>query len=463
MTDNTGIQHAPDAEAEQRDATGREDTGHTATSDVKKGDKRTVQILRMAVGGDGIANIDGRIAFVAGGIPGDEVEVTITQVKKRFARATVSRVIQPSAFRVSSRCEAAAAGAGCCDFHEMSPADEAEIKSHTAQQEIEKLSGVENLAYMQTVALQPDRGWRTRVRLGVDKQGRAGFRAVRGNEIIPVQCSQVAPGLLDGIVGDNARTFTPGSEIIAALDSLGTRSVVEAKKTGRGRRVEHVEDIIEGDGYVTEIVADVEFRFPATAFWQAHIAAPEFYTRVIEQWLSEKWRPTKAVKKAIGWDLYGGVGLFVPPMHRAVAAHEIAAAEVYSVDYSEATVSAYAGETAMQSIPEELRSDFVAYRKHGRVEAIVGQLPTPDFVVIDPPRTGAGDEVIDAVAEAQPKLVVHFGCDVATFARDLKAWDAAGYTMVDGLVVDAFPGTHHTEIITAFMPAKLAAHIAGTA
>lgn len=244
MTDNTGIQHAPDAEAEQRDATGREDTGHTATSDVKKGDKRTVQILRMAVGGDGIANIDGRITFVAGGIPGDEVEVTITQVKKRFARATVSRVIQPSAFRVSSRCEAAAAGAGCCDFHEMSPADEAEIKSHTAQQEIEKLSGVENLAYMQTVALQPDRGWRTRVRLGVDKQGRAGFRAVRGNEIIPVQCSQVAPGLLDGIVGDNARTFTPGSEIIAALDSLGTRSVVEAKKTGRGRRVEHVEDII---------------------------------------------------------------------------------------------------------------------------------------------------------------------------------------------------------------------------
>lgn len=421
-------------------------------ADLSKGDRRVVQILRMAVGGDGIANIDGRIVFVTGGIPGDEVEVDITQVKKRFARAQVARVVRPSDFRSESRCEAAAAGAGCCDFHEIAADEETAIKSHTAQQEIEKLSGLTNLPYLTSVTLEPQSGWRTRVRLGVDKQGRAGFRAARGNEIIPVQCAQVAPGLLDGLVGPGARTFAPGSEVIAAVDSLGRRTVIESKKEGRGRRVEHVEDVLEGDGFVTEIVDDVEFRFPATAFWQAHVAAPTYYSRTIERFLAQLWQPTAAVKNAVGWDLYGGVGLFVPPMHRAVAAQAIAAAEIYSVDYSAATVEAYAGESAMAHIPEHIRENFVAHRKHGRVEAVVDQLPSPDFVVIDPPRTGAGDEVIAAVAQAHPKLVVHFGCDVATCARDLKAWDNAGYVAVEGQFVDAFPGTHHSEIIVALVP-----------
>lgn len=69
------------------------------------------------------------------------------------------------------------------------------------------------------------------------------------------------------------------------------------------------------------------------------------------------------------------------------------------------------------------------------------------MVVLDPPRTGAGDDVVAGVAKKQPERIIHVGCDPATFSRDVAAWGENGYRIARLAVINAFPGTHHFEVV----------------
>jgi tRNA/tmRNA/rRNA uracil-C5-methylase (TrmA/RlmC/RlmD family) len=88
------------------------------------------------------------------------------------------------------------------------------------------------------------------------------------------------------------------------------------------------------------------------------------------------------------------------------------------------------------------------------VEKALAYLPSADVVVLDPPRVGAGQDVVSAIAKKAPPAVIHIGCDPATFARDAHAWVSNGYTLEKLTVFNAFPGTHHMETIGLFIYAR---------
>ena len=394
------------------------------------GQTPTLTITRMAHGGEGIATgPDGRVVFVRGAYPGDVVEATVTEVKKRFGRADATRIVTAGEYHGEQSCPAAARGAGCCDFGDIDYGREVELKHDILLGQLRRVIDVEKLPDARLIDLTPHRGWRTRVRLGVDGQGRAGTRMLGSHELVTeVACTQVAPALVAGVVGEGARTFTPGAEVIAVLDSEGNRHIVETRKAPRGERVEEYTEVIEGDGEVVERADGVEFRFPPTAFWQAHSAAPDLYTGLVREWVS-----AVETRRPVAWDLYGGVGLFVPALGDNLGEKS----QIVSVDYSAAaTASEQAG----------LRG-YDVVRVNKRVDQAVGNLPAPDVIVLDPPRTGAGKKVIELSARAQPATVIHVGCDPATFSRDVAAWDEAGYEITDLAVINAFPGTHHFEVM----------------
>lgn len=408
----------------------------TETAELNKGEIITVEVVRPAHGGEGIAHHEGRVIFVQGGFPGDDVDVEISQVKKKFARGTVVKVNTAAEIRVDSRCPAAVAGAGCCDYAELAPDAELELKTRVLMDQLERIGGLDKIATPELFDLAPAQGWRTRVRLGVDASGRAGFRKLKSNDLVTeVACSQVAPELVDGLVGPGARTFTPGAEVIAAIDDRGVRSVVEFLKPPRGRRTETVRNIIEGDGNVQQTVGEYTWTFPVAGFWQAHVAAPKAYSDFIADVLGSTDLETVDKRGAVAWDLYGGVGLFAPVIAKQLEA------KVHSVELSAG--SADSGETALAGLPVTFHT--------GRVESVISQLPAPHVVVLDPPRTGAGSAVVKSIAEATPELVIHIGCDPATFARDAADWAAAGYSLDRLAVFNAFPGTHHLETIGAFV------------
>lgn len=400
---------------------------------VSVGDNVDLSITRMAHGGEGIATgPDGRVVFVGGAYPGDVVGAEITEVKKRFARARLTAIHEAGDHRGEQVCPAAALGAGCCDFGDINPASEASVKAEILAGQLSRVVDVDTLPEAEILALAPRRGWRTRVRLGVDASGRAGTRKAGSNELVTsVACTQVAEGLLDGIVGPGARTFTPGAEVVAVLDSTGTRHIVETRKAPRGGRVEKVTEHLEGAELVTERADGAEFTFPPTAFWQAHREAPDAYTTLLRRWLTDL--PPAAAPAPVAWDLYGGVGLFAPALADGLGP----GARVVSVDYSKTATSH----------PQPALSGVDVRRVNQRVEAAVDKLPSPHVVVLDPPRTGAGAKVVAATAAAGPARVIHIGCDPATFARDIGAWASAGYRVERLAVLDSFPGTHHFEVI----------------
>lgn len=399
----------------------------------------TITVERMAHGGRGIGTIDGKVVFVAGAFPGDVVDAAITKNKKSHAQAEIARILEPSALRTEEPCPAFAAGAGCCDFSPLAPAAQLRLKEEILNDQLSRLGGLEELPPIAARSLAPATGWRTRARLGVDAEGRAGFRRARSREVLAgKECAQNAPGLLAGVVGEGAGRFTPGAELIAALGSNGRRGLVETRRAGRGRRAERVERRLDGPAAVEQVVGEDRFSVPVAAFWQAHEAAPEAYVDIVSG-LAEEGLAEAGPGRSVGWDLYGGVGLFVPTIASALGE----GAEIHSVDLSRAAGGA--------TNPEPRLATRRFHR--ARVESAVAHLPRPRLVVLDPPRSGAGEAVVGRVAAAAPSAVVHVGCDPATLARDLGAWARAGYRARRVELVDAFPGTHHAEAIALLTPA----------
>ena len=398
-----------------------------------------LHVRAMAHGGEGIADApDGRVVFVRGAIPGDTVEATLTKVKKRWARAEATAVLDPSPHRVDPTCPAAAAGAGCCDFSHIAAHAQLEFKREVLLGQLGALSSRSgvldgyDLHEVEAIQLEPVTGWRTRVRLGVDRKGNAGMRRARSAEVVAgVQCTQPKAGLLDGIVGEGAATFTPGAELVVAVDAKGIRHVVETRAAHRGRRVEHVERVLEGPGELVEHVRGFAFVFPPTAFWQAHQRAPEAYSDVIYQW------GAGAYANCVGWDLYGGVGAFVPAMSAALGGGRIE-----TVDYSSAATSRH----------QQVADACDVRVHHGDTAAVVGELERPGLVVLDPPRAGAGADVVRAIVQAAPERIIHVGCDPATFARDLAGFGEHGYAVKQMKLIDAFPNTHHFEVMAMLEP-----------
>ena len=424
-------------------------TTHLPTLSV--GEKLTLTPTTMAHGGEAIAHApDGRVVFVTGAIPGDTATVELTKVKKNWARGKSLAIETPSSDRVDPACPAAAAGAGCCDYSHIAPAAQERIKREVLVGQLDKfarpsgvLTGFDFAIDLEQDTLAPQVGWRTRVRLGVGTDGRAGMRRSRSHDVIAgVRCTQVVEEALDGVVGADARRFTPAAELVIVVDSRGVRHIVETQRAQRGKRIERIETRIEGDPAVTEAVPappgsgteEAVFRFPPTAFWQAHTTAPATYCRYIADWAEDIY------ERPVGWDLYGGVGLFVPSISDALGS----GARVVSVDYSAAATRD--PQPALESLDVEVLNQ--------KVESSIDELPDPGLVVLDPPRTGAGAEVVRAVAARGPQRVIHIGCDPATFARDLATWGEAGYVVERMALVDAFPNTHHFEVLTSLVPAQ---------
>lgn len=393
-----------------------------------------LEMDRPAHGGEAIGLLDGRVVLVRGAIPGEIVDVCLDDPGAKLLRGSVTGIISASPHRIYDPCPAAAAGAGCCDLDFIEPGHAARLKGMVVADALRRIGHYDqsDIPEIQVCALTPARGWRTRVRLGVDSRGRAGLRRRRSRELVTgVTCSQVADGLLHGLGEPGAAP--PGGELHVALDADGNRHLLHraALERGvRGRRRRPRATVVEGAATAPMVAGGRRFDVSVDGFWQAHRAAADHYVRRVADWLPD-------VPGGTAWDLYGGVGVLAAPLAELVD-DGTGSGRVLSVEAFPA--AAKAGRRALADLPVE----FVTVR----VERGMGG--SADLVVLDPPRTGAGRGVIDAVAAAGPGHVLHIGCDPATFARDAATWRSVGYRLERVEAVDAFPGTHHVETLALF-------------
>ena len=381
-----------------------------------------------ANGGSCVARHEGRVVFVRYALPGETVRVRVVDERGSYWRAEVVEVIDPSPDRVDSLCPIAGVdGAGCCDLAFADPAATRRLKGAVVANQLERLGGYhwrdEDAAAAESVGASGATGWRTRVRLDTTADGRAGFHRYHSAELVTdLGCAQLPDGLVTGLA--EAR-WPGGAQLHIALDSDGVRHVVQSgPKNGRKSPTR----VVEGDYEAVQRVGQRVWRVPVTAFWQAHRDAAALYSELVAGWAQLQPGMT-------AWDLYGGAGVFAAALAESVGE----SGRVVTVDTSRG--ASRSARTALADLP------WVSVVTDSVRRALAGQDRPADVAVLDPPRTGAGREVIDQLAGAAVRRIIHIGCEAASFARDVGLYLGHGYAVEEIRVFDSFPLTHHVECI----------------
>ncbi|ULP45963.1 class I SAM-dependent RNA methyltransferase [Mycolicibacter virginiensis] len=373
-----------------------------------------------ANGGSCVARHDGRVVFVRYALPGEQVRVRITAERGSYWHGECVEVLEPAAGRVPSLCPIAGVdGAGCCDLAFADPALARELKGAVVSNQLARLGGHEWEGAAEPVGDDAPTGWRTRVRLDVGSDGRAGFHRYHSDELVTdLQCGQLPAGMIKGLA---EQSWRPGDHLHVVADDDGVRHVVS---TGR----DHRPQVMEGDYHATQWVGRRRWQIPVTSFWQAHRRAAALYSALVGQW-------AQADTGMTAWDLYGGAGIFAAALAETVGE----SGRVISADTSRAATGA--ARAALADLPQvSVRTDSV--------RRVLSDAPSgADVAVLDPPRAGAGREVIEALAAAGVPRIVHIGCEAASFARDIGLYRAQGYAVEQIRVFDAFPLTHHVECV----------------
>ena len=392
-------------------------------------------------GGFCVARHEGRVVFVRHGLPGERVRALITEDRGgSFCRADAVEIIVASTDRVPVRCPVAGpGGCGGCDFQHVSLEGHRHLKAAVVAEQLRRLGGL-SLAAEDIVVEELPGGadgleWRSRTRMAVDAQGAAGFHRHRSNDVIAVErCPQTVAGALDGVPG---QVWTPGAELQVVLDGAGRQHVVELRagpRPQRGRRKPRpTYHLVRGSEVADEQVGDRRWQVAVTGFWQGHVGAAATYSQAVADF-------AQAEHGGTAWDLYSGAGLFT-----AVLAEQVGAeGTVVAVESSRGAVAD--GAAALADLPQ-------ASFRAAPVEQELHNLPTPvDVVVLDPPRSGAGRRVVEAIAAAAPRRVVYVACDPAALGRDVALFAGLGYRLSALRAFDAFPMTHHVECIALFEP-----------
>jgi tRNA/tmRNA/rRNA uracil-C5-methylase (TrmA/RlmC/RlmD family) len=337
-------------------------------------------------------------------------------------------VLEPSADRIDSLCPIAGVdGAGCCDLAFVEPDAARRLKGAVVANQLARLGGHqwrdEDTAVAEPFGDGAATAWRTRVRLDTSGQGRAGFHRYHSSELITeLNCAQLPDGMLAGL---NDWMWPPGAQLHVAVDDDGARHVVQSgPRTGRKTSTL----VVEGRYEAVQRIGARIWRVPVTAFWQAHRDAARDYSELVAGWAQLEPGMT-------AWDLYGGAGVFAAALADGVGER----GKVVTVDTSRG-----ASRSARAALADV---GWVSVVTDSVRRALAAQPERADVAVLDPPRSGAGREVIDLLAAAEVPRVIHIGCEAASFARDVGLYLGHGYVVEDLRVFDSFPLTHHVECV----------------
>jgi tRNA/tmRNA/rRNA uracil-C5-methylase (TrmA/RlmC/RlmD family) len=376
-----------------------------------------------ANGGSCVARHDGRVVFVRYALPGERVRVRVTADRGSYWHAEAVEVIEPSDHRRASLCPIAGVeGAGCCDLAFAAPEAARALKAEVVSNQLARLGNYQWSGIVEPLSPVGPTGWRTRVRLDVGADGRPGFHRYRSDELIAdLNCGQLPAGMTDGLAYTG---WPPGAQLHVVIDDDDQRHVVRTARQGRRTSTE----VVEGRYAGVQRAGGHSWQVPVTAFWQAHRDAARTYSALVGDWA----QPGPGMT---AWDLYGGVGVFAAVLADAVGESGL----VVSVDSSR--VASRAARATLADLAQvSVITDSVR-------RALASQRRAADVAVLDPPRAGAGRDVIDLLAAAEVPRVVHIGCEVASFARDIGLYRQHGYAVEKISVFDSFPLTHHTECV----------------
>lgn len=428
-----------------------------------------LEVERIAHGGVAVAHHEGRVVFVPDAIPGELVRAQVIDAgRERFWRAETVEVLRASPDRrehvwaEASVDRAPERRAGGAEFGHIRMSRQRALKAEVLRDALSRFGGSDVDVEVEPVdaALAPGfdaetgTGWRTRVRLHVAPDGTVGPYAARSHTVVPVASLPLAVAELAAIA-PLGRRFPEARWIDLVAPSDGhAEAVVRQDEPRRGRGTRSPERHGAASGatgaarpVVFETVGDRRFAVDRDGFWQVHRGAAATLTRAVQELVD----PDRFDPSAENQDLYGGVGLLAAAVGDrfgpSVRITTVEADERATLHAGE-NLAGWVGARAVTARVDRYLGEF-----GGSTDA-AGATLRGATVVLDPPRSGAGRDVVDRLAALAPAQVVYVACDPVALARDVGLFRGHGFELEAVRAYDLFPNTHHVEAV-----ARLAARV----
>ena len=456
---------------------------------MKKNDFITLTIEDIGVGGEGIGKAEGMTFFVKDAVVGDVIEARITKLKKNYGYARLMKILKPSEKRKEAKCPVARQCGGC-QIQELDYQEQLKFKERKVRNNLERIGGFDNTLLdevMEPVCGMKDPfHYRNKAQypIGTDREGNpiAGFYAGRTHQIIPnTVCAlgkEINTEVLN-IVLDFMKEF----RITAYDEGTGTglfRHVLirSGFKTGEimvclivnGTRIPHVETLTErladipgmtsitmnincentnvimgkeirllwGQEYITDYIGEIKYQISPLSFYQVNPVQTEVLYGLACDYAELTGEETV-------WDLYCGIGtisLFLAKKAKQVYGVEIIPQAIEDARKN-AKINGITNVEFYVGKAEKVLPDY--YKKYE--ETHPEQHAHADVIVVDPPRKGCDETLLETMVQMEPDRIVYVSCDSATLARDLKYLCANGYELKKVRPADMFPMTVHVETV----------------
>ena len=433
---------------------------------------------RLAYGGEAVGRHHGLVVFVSGAASGETVRVRVRQVQRRHVEADVVSVEKASPERVEPRCVHFGQGCGGCIWQHVDYAGQLRAKETAVRDSLERLGKLQDLPLRPIIPAPDPWHYRNKMEFAFHPEGVLGLHP-RGawHSILPLDECFLAPPLTVALV-KAAQAFAREANLslhdprthqgllreLVVRHSQGTRetmlgivtspgpfdaaagmaerlAAVDASVKGVVRSIRASSDtsaplqqttLLHGQDHITETVGGLHFGIGMETFFQTNTAQAERLVAMVRELAGD-------VAGALIVDVYCGVGMFT----LALAA---AGAKAVGIELSASSIEAARINARTNGLGE---SRFLAGDARTVLPQVLAEHGTPQIVVLDPPRAGAGGKVMRRIARAAPARIIYVSCNPTTLARDLVELEPFGYRVSVVQPLDLFPQTYHVETVVA--------------
>ena len=451
---------------------------------LKKNDEIALTVKSCTVQGSGVCDYNGMTVFVRGAVTGDHIIAHIIKVKKTYAVGIIKKITQRSPIRIKPECAVSDKCGGCCFAH-ISYKAELEIKQTQVADNFKRIGGLD-IDLKPIVASPSSTRYRNKAQYPVGKDGdfaKIGFYAPMTHRIIDCADCSLQPedfrkvvdifrdwirdkkisvydeiahkGLLRHIyirkgfvTGEimvclvvNGRNVPFADELIATLEEEinGLKSVILNVNTKKTNVVLGEECItLYGSDYITDELCSLKFNISPLSFYQVnHDGAEILYNK------AKEYAGLTGGETLI--DLYCGTGTIGLTMARD--AKQLVGVEIVPQAVENARKNA-----DLNGIDN---ARFICADASKAAEILFEEGIKPDVVILDPPRKGCDEALLETVSKMAPERVVYVSCDSATLARDCARFLDFGYEVAEATPVDMFPRTGNVEVVALLQQLSL--------
>ena len=451
----------------------------------RKNDLVTLEIEDCGIDGEGIGKADGFTVFVKDAVIGDTVTAKIIKAKKNYGYGRLMEVLKPSPYRVEPKCEFARQCGGC-QLQALSYDQQLVFKTNKVKGHLERIGGFTDIPMEPIIGMDELFHYRNKAQfpVGRNKEGKivTGFYAGRTHNII--ENRDCALG-----VAENKEVL---DRVIAHMEKYGIEPYNEATGKGlvrhvlirygyftkevmvclilNGNKIPKEELLVKslceipgmtsitinvnkkhsnvilgeeirllwGQEYITDRIGDISYQISPLSFYQVNpMQTQKLYAKALEY--------ADLHGEETVWDLYCGIGtisLFLAQKAKFVRGVEIVPAAIENAKENAKLNGLENTEFFVGKAEEVLPRE---YKKNG-VYA--------DVIVVDPPRKGCDETLLETMIEMNPERIVYVSCDSATLARDLKYLCERGYELRKVCPVDQFGMTVHVETVVLLSQQK---------